>query len=254
MNKLQLNTSLNMFFLIICLALGLGTSAVCCAAPSSTAVAASAVINKKASTATLKSMTGDTTLSFAQAIQKLTALLDPLKTYQANFHQQTLGVTPPMPPSEGKVSIVRPGQFYWEVITPIHQKIIVNGSQVWIYDVDLAQVTHMILSPKDAHMITPAQLLTQPAAELVKQFNLQAQQPAKQQLVFILSPKVPNDLFKSVTLYFSGPELTQMQIVNSLGQDTKYQFSAIKMNAPIDSHLFNFIPPKGVEVLNSSSL
>ena len=43
--------------------------------------------------------------------------------------------------SSGTLALQRPGKFAWNYIEPFEQRIIADGSELWIYDVELDQVT-----------------------------------------------------------------------------------------------------------------
>ena len=43
--------------------------------------------------------------------------------------------------AQGRFSILRPGLFKWEYTSPYKQTIVGDGSYIWLYDIDLAQIT-----------------------------------------------------------------------------------------------------------------
>ena len=46
-----------------------------------------------------------------------------------------------MQQSEGEFYLNRPGKFRWDYRAPYEQIIVSDGQRIWIYDVDLQQVT-----------------------------------------------------------------------------------------------------------------
>src|SRR5437660_1200886 len=79
---------------------------------------------------------------YANPSDDLIQLLNNIHTMQATFKQTVLDTKGKiLSRSEGKMSLQRPGQFRWDVLRPNRQLIVTNGQKIWIYDVDLEQVT-----------------------------------------------------------------------------------------------------------------
>ena len=55
--------------------------------------------------------------------------------------------------------------------------------------------------------------------------------------------------FRYVQLTFQGLRLTQMRLMDSLGQITDLSFTRIRVNSNLDAGLFRFQPPAGVDVI-----
>ena len=72
----------------------------------------------------------------------LEKFLEKTQTLEADF-QQTLRTREGevLQQTEGKFYLHRPGKFRWNHKTPYEQIIVSDGERIWIYDVDLAQVT-----------------------------------------------------------------------------------------------------------------
>src|SRR3990167_3241057 len=178
--------------------------------------------------------------------ETLTALLNCFHTYQADFSQTTTSNHHRvLQKSSGVMMLMRPNHFRWETKTPDHQIVITNGKIVWIYDVDLQQVTKQSVENTPTN---PAELLSGNTAQLLRQFDVQLMQGANQQ-IFLLIPKTPNQTFQSVRIIFKNKKLTQMQIQNSLSQTSTFIFSHIVINPVFSPTLFSFTAPKNVDVL-----
>lgn len=188
-------------------------------------------------------------LAFSQdAVQKLSGLLQSFTTYSADFKQTTSAENGQvLQVGSGKAMIKRPGQFRWQSEKPTQQILIASGNAVWIYDVDLAQATKQSLASR-TH-IDPAMLLSGSVKNLAESFNVIATASAQNE-IFHLTPKKSDYGFKSVTLIFSNNKLQRMLIINNLDQTTEFQFSAIQLNTQLPDSLFQFNPPKGVDVLS----
>jgi len=67
---------------------------------------------------------------------------------------------------------------------------------------------------------------------------------------FILKPKDKEAVFESLRVSFVGSQLNSMQLKDSLGQKTDIFFSQVQVNGKIDSKIFQFTPPKDVDVID----
>ncbi|GAG76900.1 unnamed protein product, partial [marine sediment metagenome] len=107
--------------------------------------------------------------------------------YQAKFKQwPQSGRAGNITPSEGTVSLARPGRFRWETRTPTHQILLVSGNQLTIYDVDLMQVTLQKLPPQG--IFNPAVLLSATPKVLASRFIITRVHQAGLDDAFILKP------------------------------------------------------------------
>src|SRR5579862_4041780 len=81
--------------------------------------------------------------AYAQsAADELSKQLDAVHSMRASFVQTVYdNKNKPIQQSYGRMALLRPGKFRWEVDKPIPQVIIANQTRLWIYDPDLEQVT-----------------------------------------------------------------------------------------------------------------
>lgn len=188
---------------------------------------------------------GLTSLSFAApSIELLNQKLASFHSLSANFVQKvTSDDGSVLQTSTGNMVIMRPGKFRWTVNTPITQQLITNGKTLWIYEPDLEQLTVRQLGNNLGQ--TPLILLTNPRAQIQNSFQVK-QSGSK----FILTPKSKKDHFKQVVITFAGNQPQSLQLLNELGQNTLIQLGNVKMNPPVDMNQFNFVPPKGIDVID----
>lgn len=180
------------------------------------------------------------------AVGQLTELLNQFTTFKANFTQKTVDMNQEtLQYSSGVVMIERPGRFRWETLKPAHQIVITNGKKLWMYDVELQQVTEQSIANNP---MNPATLLSGDADQLVRQFFVRMI-PHGNIFNFQLIPKKSNQQFKSIGLAFSHEKLISMRITNHMQQTTIFDFSRIALNKHLSSSLFEFVPPRGVDVL-----
>jgi len=91
-------------------------------------------------------------------LKQLTDFTETLKSFSADFTQVVYDAdSNPVQQSAGDVLLKRPGRFIWNYTTPSPQKIIADGKSVWLYDLELEQVTVSPLAEQGAG--TPLALL-----------------------------------------------------------------------------------------------
>jgi chaperone LolA len=77
----------------------------------------------------------------ARAAGRLQAALDGITSFRAEFRQTVTNAAGLQTESaEGTVALARPGRFRWDYRVP-EQLIVSDGTTVWLFDADLAQVT-----------------------------------------------------------------------------------------------------------------
>jgi outer membrane lipoprotein carrier protein len=146
----------------------------------------------------------------------------------------------------GEMQLKRPNKFRWDYNKPFEQQIISDGTQVWLYDTELAQVTVRALSK--ALGSSPAALLAGDDS-LEKNFRLENTH-RKDNLDWVdTNPKDSDSGFSKISLGFKNDILQEMIVIDSFGQQTKIVFSNLLHNPVIDPKTFLFKPPKGVDVV-----
>lgn len=184
------------------------------------------------------------------AAQQLTQLLQPVRHFSADFEQTITSPTGKMiSRSKGLLKISRPGQFYWEVFKPNAVRIISDGRSLWTYDIELEQIIKQ--KAKTAIVGSPASLLAGEWVSLEKDFTVKYAD--KKHTAYVLSPRDADSLFHDIKLSFKQNQLSSMDIQDKLGHHTTIQFSQAKINTPLDPQLFNFHPPKGVDLIIQES-
>lgn len=191
------------------------------------------------------------TPSFAEAADRLQQLLGDLKSWQARFEQQVLnerGVLQQR--TQGSFSLQRPGKFRWQVDAPYLQLMVADGQSLWMYDIELEQVTVQTLDTALGN--TPALLLSSSVQNLDKSFNVRllSGKPGIDER-FELIPKDKSNHFERVELHFRSDQLSVMQLNDNLGQKTRVTFTQSQRNGPLDSKLFQFTPKPGLDVIDS---
>ena len=149
--------------------------------------------------------------------------------------------------SSGSFEFARPNRFRFAYAKPYEQVIVGDGESVWLYDVDLQQVT--VRAMDQALGATPAALLA--GANVEKDFELKAQ-PSSQGLDWVqATPRAKGEAagFQSLRVGFKGKALSAIELVDNFGQRSLLTFGEVATNVTPAADTFRFTPPKGVEVL-----
>jgi len=181
------------------------------------------------------------------AVEKLAAMLGNMQSYQALFIQYVTDQRGArIQETAGYIQAKRPNLFFWETQPPLAQQIVADGKEIWIFDPDLEQVTVKQLG--DDIQNTPALLLSGDVQNLQQAYEISHQQAAETTDQFMLVPKGNDSLFDQLRLTFEHGVLTEMRLMDSLGQRTVISFSKIETNPNIPDSTFRFQVPEGVDV------
>ena len=202
-------------------------------------------------TAAALALCGAVGVSAAGDGQALAALLDSMVSYRADFEQVVTGQFGEiLQTATGTMHLKRPGRLRWDVDEPYPQLVVSDGEYVWVYDPDLEQATVQLLD--ETVEGTPMMFLTDTAV-LEKYFRVRKESAQSGQR-FALSPRDPEStsLFREITLAFSADGgLTGLDIVDDLGQKTAMVFRHGQVDPVLESRLFEFEVPAGVDVIGN---
>jgi len=151
--------------------------------------------------------------------------------------------------SSGTFEFQRPSRFRFVYKKPFEQTIVADGQTLWLYDVDLAQVT----ARKQGQVLgsTPAALIASAAdlRALDADFVLSDAQPMDGLEWVLAMPRNKDNSLSNVRVGLKGNTLVMLDIVDSFGQRSVLQFSAFEANPALEPSIFQFKPPAGVDVL-----
>ena len=182
------------------------------------------------------------------AAAELAQQLKSMRSMTANFHQQIADHRGSvLQKATGILKVKRPRRFYWLTQEPYEHLVVTNGKQLWLYDIDLEQITQQAFSA-DLDK-APALLLSGEIAEISQQYQVELVATEGQGKQYKLTPNSPDSLFKLLTIQFSGGMIAAMTLQDSFDQLTDIQFSDVKLNPVIDDTLFEFIAPEGIDVI-----
>lgn len=184
-------------------------------------------------------------------VARLEAFLDDIRSLTASFEQELWSADQELIQTDvGSLSLERPNRFRWtyrnpnEPGNPVQLVVVADGTRLWIYDVELEQVT---VTPFDDVGTSPAMLLSgdrtvRDEFEVVATHTLDGLDWIK------LEPTGGSD-FASVSIGFSGAEPRRLELVDGLGQVTRIELDDLVVNPAIDDHVFELDVPEGVDVI-----
>ena len=151
--------------------------------------------------------------------------------------------------SNGTFEFARPGRFRFIYKKPFAQTIVADGQTLWLYDVDLNQVT----GRKQAQALgaTPAALIASAPDLRALQTDFYLVSDGQQSGVewVLATPKAKDSALQSVRVGFRAGMLAQLDILDSFGQKSSLSFQAFQGNVALEPSSFQFKPPAGADVI-----
>ncbi len=172
--------------------------------------------------------------------------LEKTQTFEANF-QQTLRAHDGevLQQTEGEFYLNRPAKFRWNYKTPYEQIIVSDGERIWIYDVDLQQVT---VQKQTAGLPATPMALLEDSSKLHKNFHVLPLDEHDGVYRLRLQSKTKEADFGEIVIGLDDKGLRFMQLHDQFEQVTDIVFSDINTNKKLAKEIFEFIPPEGVDV------
>lgn len=187
-------------------------------------------------------------------LESLEVFVKTAKTGRADFSQVVTvpakdGQVARSKTSSGSFEFSRPNRFKFVYRKPFEQTIVADGQTLWLYDVDLNQVT----ARKQAAVLasTPAALIASAAdvKALEADFFL-TPAPDKDGLEWLLAmPRAKDSSLQSVRVGFKNNALAVLEILDSFGQRSVMTFSGLQTNVALEAAAFQFKPPAGTDVI-----
>lgn len=195
---------------------------------------------------------------WASSLDSLESFLRHTKGVRTDFTQVVTapsrdGQAPRTKTSTGSFEFSRPGKFRFLYKKPFEQTIVADGQTLWLYDVDLRQVT---ARPQAAALGSTPTALFAGAADLrllQAEFTLEAA-PDKDGLQWVLAtPKAKEGQVQTVRLGLrlrnGVAELAALDSLDSFGQRSVLTFRNTQVNPSFSADAFAFQPPAGVDLI-----
>ncbi|MEM8562503.1 MAG: outer membrane lipoprotein chaperone LolA [Pseudomonadota bacterium] len=172
------------------------------------------------------------------ATEELLEKLNPIQQLQGRFVQRQFDEQGEvLLESAGTFKLLRPAYFSWEIESPDRQLIIADTEFLWHYDMDLETVTRRPVD--DSIEASPLQVLAGDASGL--RDNYEVEQAANDS--FVLLPRDSAQGFRELTVHFTEQGLSQLDIVDRLGQQISVTLLELDDASLLTPETFVFEPP-----------
>ncbi len=189
-----------------------------------------------------------TTSAAQQASDRLAQFQHHTQSLSGHFTQHLLegnGLVDEAPRS-GQFWVERPDKIRWQYEQPYEQLIVADGYKVWLFDPDLEQVLVRDLVPDSDDV---AGLLLGSSANISQRFTITAINQDQFLLVPRVSESAPPSAIEQVLVEFDQQLIVSLELRDTLGASSRFEFTRLQANPAIDPAQFEFIPPDGVDVV-----
>jgi len=153
--------------------------------------------------------------------------------------------------TRGKVWLQSPDKLRWVYTGDFPETIVADGSNIWIYDESLQQVT--VKPQSDQAADSPLMILVD-VSQLDRQFQVTELGDFEDMLLLELKSLDEESEFERILLGLDSSGIRMMAMEDAFGQRTEIYFKNMLKNPPADPQLFRFTPPEGVDVVGVASL
>ncbi len=182
----------------------------------------------------------------AEAERRLRAALENMDNLSAEFKQTLLDEDKKVvQQSQGTLKLQRPGKFAWIYTDPFEQQIVADGSELWIYDVELDQVT---VKPMDQGISNAPIMILMKQADVGEEFNVVEVGQRKFLYWIELEPQAQDIEYTRIFIGLEDGSLRAMELQDQFGQSTQIVFENLRVGVVHDPATFKFVPPPGVDV------
>jgi outer membrane lipoprotein carrier protein len=180
------------------------------------------------------------------AEQRLKTALKNMDNLSAEFKQTLLDEDKNIvQQSSGTLALQRPGKFAWIYTEPFEQRIIADGSELWVYDVELDQVT---VKPMDESISNAPIMILMKESDVTQQFNIIEVGQRKFLFWVELEPQAKDLEYQRIFIGLEGGNVRAMELQDQFGQSTQIVFDNLRVGVVHNPATFKFVPPEGVDV------
>jgi outer membrane lipoprotein carrier protein len=190
----------------------------------------------------------------ATGLESLEAFIKTARSGRADFVQVVTAPAkdaeaPRSKTSSGSFEFSRPNRFKFIYRKPFEQSIVADGQTLWLYDVDLNQVT----ARKQSQVLasTPAALIASaPELRALQTDFALTDAPARDGIEWVLAtPRARDSALQNIRVGLRGGELAVLEILDSFGQRSVLTFTHFELNPVLPVKAFEFRAPAGADVI-----
>ncbi len=182
----------------------------------------------------------------ADAQQRLDQALKNMDNLSADFRQTLRNEEKQIvQQSRGTLDLQRPGKFAWKYTEPYQQLIVADGRELWIYDIELEQVT---VKPMDAGLANAPIMILMKQSKIDEQFEVSEVGQRKYLYWIELKPRDKQLEYTDIYIGLEDGQVKAMELQDRFGQSTQIVFDNLRLGVVHDPATFKFEPPPGVDV------
>lgn len=153
--------------------------------------------------------------------------------------------------THGKVWLQSPDKLRWVYSGEFPETIVADGSNLWIYDESLQQVT---VKPQSEQAADSPLMILADVSSLDQQFQVTELGDFEGMLLLELKSLDDEAAFERILLGLDSNGIRMMAMEDAFGQRTEVYFENMLKNSPMDPQLFKFTPPEGADLVGVVSL
>lgn len=151
----------------------------------------------------------------------------------------------------GKVYFKKPGKMRWAYDNPGRDELVSNGARIWFYQGDLNQVIEMAYGSDTAGLATD---FLSGIGDLRKDFTVRLVKEKALYYTLELTPSGKAGNLKAIRIDVDKKEhlVVKTSVTDPFGTRTEVSFRNIKVNTELKDTLFDFIVPRGADVIKQN--
>jgi outer membrane lipoprotein carrier protein len=150
--------------------------------------------------------------------------------------------------SRGTLRFAKPGLMAWDYREPARRQFILDGKDLWVYQVADRQV--LVRRNYDGDDLKAALRFLWGDGGLRTDFRIERVKQSATRAMLKLTPKKPAGYYRHVRLVvdLKTYRVTDSVVVDPQGNENRFRFTKVRYNQPMAPDSFRFTPPKGVVV------
>jgi outer membrane lipoprotein carrier protein len=185
------------------------------------------------------------------ARSELERFSDGLETLQVDFSQVVKSQDGSIQDKTyGNAWLKSPDKLRWVYAGDFPEIIVADGTDVWIYDEALEQVT---IKPQSNHVADTPLLILTDISQLDRQFMVAELGDFEDMQLLELKSRDEESQFERILMGVDASGIRMMIMEDAFGQRTEIHFTNIVRNAEVEADVFRFTPPEGTDVVGQAS-
>jgi outer membrane lipoprotein carrier protein len=151
----------------------------------------------------------------------------------------------------GSAWLKSPDKLRWVYAGDFPEIIVADGSDVWIYDEALEQVT---IKPQSKQVADTPLLILTDVSQLDQQFLVAEVGDFESMYLLELKSRDAESQFERILMGMDSSGIRMMIMEDAFGLRTEIHFTNIIRNAEVGADIFSFTPPDGTDVVGQVTI